>query len=94
MSTRFGRDCSTASHSLLSTAMTRMEQKLLQYLSFLKVCLCSEALHSGFDHLQCIKNVLTSASFSGLQFDCLQYPNVDGKDLGDLVTCVTTGDRG
>jgi len=35
-----------------------------------------------------------SQVFTTSSFDRLQYPNVDGEDLGDLVMCVTTGDRG
>ena len=98
MSTKFRRDCSTASHSLLSTAVIRMEQKLFQYLSFLKVRLCFQTVSvSSIDHLQCIKMCWPlphSQVFTTSSFDHLRYPNMDGEDLGDLVTCVTTRDRG
>ena len=32
-----------------------------------------------------------SQVFTTSSFDHLQYPNMDGEDLGDLVTCVTAG---
>ena len=98
MSTGFRRDCSTTSHSLLSTVMIRMEQKLFQYLSFLKVSLCFQTVSvSNSDHLQCIKMCWPlphSQVFTTSSFDRLRYPNMDGEDLRDLVMCVMTGDRG